>query len=452
MIPAEAAKSGNQTIVITGCSSGFGYDLALKLARGGKRVYATMRGPGGRNAEAARALSAVAEAESLDLRVLDLDVTNDASVDAAAGVVAAQSGAADVVVNNAGQMFLGITEAFTAEEFSRQLDINVVGIHRVNRAFLPAMRTRGSGLIMNVSSTAGRTAVPFVGIYHASKWAVEAYSQALRGELASSGVDVVIVEPGPFTTSLFPSSPQPADREGRGASYPTAVHEAQAALGAAFDGLFADPAAPTDPAIVVDAMAELIDMAPGTRPLRTCLGVDFGVRDRNAAIEPFDTGLLEGMGMTAFTTLNARVGDSQGAVTFVFDQAATSPTTFAGTFAASGSVSDSGTTVDELTITSAQGASPIVATFRRTVVGEKGTFVLVGDAVVDLTDLAAAVVSGSWRVELAAGAYAGRTGEGAIIGNADFTLPQPRGQMRYTGHLVEAAGGAAPAAAGPISA
>jgi NAD(P)-dependent dehydrogenase (short-subunit alcohol dehydrogenase family) len=298
----------NQTIVITGCSSGFGYDLALKRAREGDRVYATMRAPDGKNAEAARALRSVADGESVDLRVLDLDVTEEASIEAAARTVVAESGAPDVVVNNAGQMFLGITEAFTSDEFSRQLDINVVGVHRVNRAFLPAMRARGSGLIMNVSSTAGRVAVPFVGIYHASKWAVEGYSQALRGELASSGVDVVIIEPGPFTTALFPSSPQPADAEDRAATYPAALHEANAALGAAFEGLFADPEAPTDPAIVVDAMAEIIDMAPGTRPLRTCLGVDFGVRDRNQAIEPFDTGLLEGMGMTAFTTLDVADG------------------------------------------------------------------------------------------------------------------------------------------------
>jgi hypothetical protein len=314
----------------------------------------------------------------------------------------------------------------------------VVGIHRVNRAFLPAMRIRGSGLIMNVSSTAGRTAVPFVGIYHASKWAVEGYSQALRGELASTGVDVVIIEPGPFTTALFPSSPQPEDAEGRAATYPTAVHEANAALGAAFQGLFADPEMPTDPAIVVDAMTEIIEMAPGTRPLRTCLGVDFGVRDRNEVIERFDAALLDGMGMTAFTTLAVPARDAQGAVTFVFDQAATGPGTFAGTFTASGAVSDSGTTEDALTITSAEGINPLVATFRRSVSGEKGTLVLTGNATVNLANPAAAEVTGTWQVESATAAYAGHRGGGTIAGSADMTLPQPRGNVRYAGHLVTA--------------
>jgi NAD(P)-dependent dehydrogenase (short-subunit alcohol dehydrogenase family) len=428
----------NQTIVITGCSSGFGYDLALTLARRGNRVYATMRGPDGRNAAAARALHDFARAESLDLRVLHLDVTDDASVEDAAETIAEESGAPDVVVNNAGQMFLGITEAFTSEEFSRQLDMNVVGIHRVNRAFLPAMRIRGSGLVMNVSSTAGRVAVPFVGIYHASKWAVEGYSQALRGELASTGVDVVIIEPGPFTTALFPSSPQPEDAEGRAATYPTAVHEANAALGAAFQGLFADPEVPTDPAIVVDAMAEIIEMAPGTRPLRTCLGVDFGVRDRNEVIERFDAALLDSMGMTAFTTLAVPAPEAQGAVTFVFDQAATGPGTFAGTFTASGAVSDSGTTEDALTITSAEGINPLVATFRRTVTGAMGTLVLTGNATVNLANPAAAEVEGTWQVESATAAYAGHCGGGTITGSADMTLSQPRGNVRYAGHLVTA--------------
>ena len=121
-------------------------------------------------------------------------------------------------------------------------------------------------------------------------------------------MDVVIIGPGPFTTALFPRSPQPEDVEGRSATYPTAVHEANTALGTAFEGLFADPDASTDPALVVDAMAEIIEMAPGTRPLRTCLGVDFGVRDRNVAIERFDAGLLDAMGRTAFTTLTVPDG------------------------------------------------------------------------------------------------------------------------------------------------
>jgi NAD(P)-dependent dehydrogenase (short-subunit alcohol dehydrogenase family) len=140
--------------------------------------------------------------------VIDMDVTSDASVTAAGERVIAAMGAPDVVINNAGQMYVGVTEAFTSEELTQQLDVNVVGIHRVNRALLPAMRAQQGGLIINVSSVAGRFGAPFFGIYHASKWALEGYSMGLRREIACTGVDVVVVEPGPFATNLFPASPE----------------------------------------------------------------------------------------------------------------------------------------------------------------------------------------------------------------------------------------------------
>lgn len=292
-----------RTVVITGCSSGFGRDLARHLARRGERVYATMRDTGGRNADAAHALRDAADVERLDLRVLDLDVTDDASVEAAAEAVRDESGAADVLVNNAGQMFGGLTEAFTADEFARQLDVNVVGVHRVHRAFLPAMRARGAGLAVVVGSTAGRCALPFFGVYHASKWALEGYTQALRHELAATGVDAVMVEPGPFTTALFPSMTAPADRDGRTATYPAAVTGAFEAMGADFAAMLANPETPTDPAFVVEAIAALIDMEPGTRPFRTVVGMDFGVRARNADDAPHDDALLAAFGMTDFAVL-----------------------------------------------------------------------------------------------------------------------------------------------------
>ena len=293
----------HKTVVVTGCSSGFGRDVAERMARRGDRVYATMRDIDGKNAGVANGLRALASADGIDLRVLELDVCSTASVDAAAATVLAESGAPDVVINNAGQMFMGFTEAFSCDELTRQLDVNVVGIHRVNRAFLPAMRARGRGLFINLSSVAGRLSAPFFGVYHASKWALEGYSMALRGELASSGVDVVVVEPGPFSTNLFPGSPRPADADGRIGSYPSVAHEALANLNGAFDGMFADPGTPTDPTMVVDRMIELADMPAGTRPFRSVVGVDVGVTARNAAAEPFDAAVLAAFGMTSFATL-----------------------------------------------------------------------------------------------------------------------------------------------------
>lgn len=292
-----------KTVVITGCSSGFGRQLAEVLARRGDRVYATMRAAEGKNAAVAGALAEIAASEGIDLRVLELDVGSTESVDSAAETVIAESGAPDVVVNNAGVMYTGFTEAFTPEELTAQLDVNVVGIHRVNRAFLPAMRKAGKGLIINLSSVAGRIGAPFFGVYHASKWGLEGYSMALRGELASSGVDLVVVEPGPFATELFARSPRPTDADGRIDNYPTLAHEALESLDLSFDGMFDDADTPTDPGMVVEQIVTLIDTPAGNRPFRSVVGVDVGVVGRNTAVEPFDAAVLEAFGLTEFATL-----------------------------------------------------------------------------------------------------------------------------------------------------
>ncbi|GIV58289.1 MAG: short-chain dehydrogenase/reductase [Rhodothermaceae bacterium] len=294
-----------KTVLITGCSTGFGRLAAEELAARGHRVFATMRDPEGKNRKPAMALADQARTHGWKLDVLELDVTSDASVAAAREAVLAQSDGPDVVINNAGQMFTGITEAFTPAEMARQLDVNVVGIHRVCRTFLPAMRARGQGLIINVSSIAGRMAVPFFGLYHASKWAVEGYSLALRHELACTGIDVVVVEPGPFTTELFVQSPQPVDLEQRAGTYPPVAHETLQGMAASFEALFEDADAPTGPEAVVDCFVSLVESPERPRPFRHVVGLDFGVRERNAADAVFDPPLLEAMQLAEFTRLKA---------------------------------------------------------------------------------------------------------------------------------------------------
>lgn len=292
-----------KSIVITGCSTGFGRDAAVRFAEAGHQVFATMRNVAGKNAGVAAELAARSAEQGWRLRVIELDVTDDTSVKAAADAVLEEAGAPDVVINNAGVMFLGLTEAYTPEEVHRQLDVNIVGVHRVLRAFLPGMRARGSGLVINVTSVAGRIATPFSAVYNASKWGLEGYSLGLRREIAQTGVDVVVVEPGPFGTQLFPQAPGPADVEGRSATYPPVVGEAFQGLRAAFDGMFEDPEAPTDPAVVVDRFVELVEMAPGTRPFRSPVGLVFGLEARNADDEKYDPPLLAAFGMTEFATL-----------------------------------------------------------------------------------------------------------------------------------------------------
>lgn len=291
------------TIVITGCSTGFGREASERFAAKGHRVFATMRNLDGKNAEPAGELRSLAADRGWDLHVVELDVTDDASVESAAATVLEEGGAPDVVINNAGVMFIGFTEAYTTAEFHWQLDVNLLGVHRVLRAFLPGMRARGSGLVINVTSVAGRIATPFSAVYNASKWGLEGYSLGLRREIAQTGVDVVVVEPGPFGTELFPQAPGPEDAEGRIDTYPAVVHEAFAGLGAAFDGIFADSEVPTDPSLVVDRFVELVEMEPGTRPFRSPVGLDFGVAERNADDEKHDPPLLEAFGMLEFSTL-----------------------------------------------------------------------------------------------------------------------------------------------------
>ncbi len=285
-----------KNILITGCSSGFGKLAAEKFSADGHTVFATMRNTTSKNKAAAEELSALP-----NIHVVEMDVSSEESVNNAAKSILAIA-TPDVVINNAGQMFVGVTEAFTPEDLTRQLDVNVVGVHRVTRAFLPAMREAGSGLFINVSSVAGRFGLPFFGVYHASKWALEGYTLGLRNELAQCGIDFTVVEPGPFATELFGQSPQPSDQD-RINSYPEIIPQTLVGMTKNFEDIFANSEAPTDPAIVVEVFQNLVNMAPGTRPFRTTAGLDFGVADRNKSDMEHDAKLVEAMGMVEFTTL-----------------------------------------------------------------------------------------------------------------------------------------------------
>ena len=284
----------SKKILITGCSSGFGLDAAQTLARKGHHVYATMRAVDGRNASKAQALREFAQAEGASISVHEMDVTSDASVQDAV----AEMDVIDVVINNAGYGYGGPVESFEGEEILAQLDLNIVGTARVTNAVLPQMRERGDGLIIQVSSTAGRAAFPGFGVYHASKWGLEGMSEGMRYELAPLGIDVVIVEPGPFETNFFENMKQGSR---------THVMEGYAHVGEFFEGfqqtvqqLFEDGEAPTDAHIVVEIFDRLIDTPKGQRPFRTIAGLDFGFQAINDAAEPIRKGGLEAMGISGW--------------------------------------------------------------------------------------------------------------------------------------------------------
>ncbi|MCG8466587.1 MAG: SDR family oxidoreductase [Gemmatimonadetes bacterium] len=278
-------------ILITGCSSGFGLDATKTLARKGHHVYATMRAVDGRNARTAEELSALAESEGVSITVHDMDVTSDASVE---GAVSQMDGV-DVLINNAGYGYGGPVESFEGDEILAQLDLNIVGTARVANAVLPGMRAAGDGLIIQVSSTAGRAAFPGFGVYHASKWGLEGMSEAMRYELAPLGIDVVIVEPGPFETNFFDNMKQ-GSRQDVMASYGH-VGEFFAGFQTTVGELFESGEAPTDSRVVVDIFDRLVDMPKGERPIRTIAGLDFGFQALNDATDPIRKAALESMGI-----------------------------------------------------------------------------------------------------------------------------------------------------------
>ena len=273
-------------ILITGCSTGFGHMAAKHLAKKGHHVYASMRNVNGKNADKASALSDYSNKNNLDIDIIDLDVTSDESVNNAISNISE----IDVLINNAGRGYGGPIESFSSDQFIAQLDLNIVGTFRVAKAVLPKMRAQQNGLIIQISSIAGRCCSPGFGIYHASKWGVEGLSESMRYELAPLGIDVVMVQPGPFATDFF-NTIIPSEDEELAQAYKH-VGEFSEGFSNKVMAAFEDKHAPTDPMLVVQAFDDLIDMPHGTRPIRTMVGMDFGLQAINDVTEPIRQNLL----------------------------------------------------------------------------------------------------------------------------------------------------------------
>jgi NAD(P)-dependent dehydrogenase (short-subunit alcohol dehydrogenase family) len=236
------------TVLITGCSSGFGLHAALTFARQGHEVCATVR-----NLERAEPLRRAAADEDLDLHVLRLDVRDADSVEAAVAEVIDRAGRIDIVVNNAGIELRGPIEDCSDEEVLAQFDTNVFGLLRVIRAVLPVMRAQRSGVIVNVSSIAGLVARPFGGLYSASKHAVEAITESLHYEVAPYGIRVAAVEPGQFETELL-SNAITAARFGPASPYRDAAEEFDVAV-----RRLAPDGKPAPPEVVAEAIVAIAE-------------------------------------------------------------------------------------------------------------------------------------------------------------------------------------------------
>jgi NAD(P)-dependent dehydrogenase (short-subunit alcohol dehydrogenase family) len=286
--------NSKQVVLITGSSTGFGRLFTETLARKGHTVFATMRDLGGRNAKNVSEIRALAEKESLPIHVLELDVTNDASVERAVNAAIAKASRIDVAINNAGYYLSGLEEAVTTEQAQRLMDTNFLGPVRVNRAVLPHMRRQRSGVLMHISSGAGRVVLPSAGFYCASKFALEALAEAYSYELAAQGMESVIVEPGQYETPVFGNTVRAAD-EVRTNTY-GAAKEIPAKVNAALSSTAGNAQE------VADAVLRIIETPAGERQLRYFVSPqDFGLNEINALSKQVQAKLLEAFGLAADT-------------------------------------------------------------------------------------------------------------------------------------------------------
>jgi NAD(P)-dependent dehydrogenase (short-subunit alcohol dehydrogenase family) len=257
-----------KTVLITGCSSGFGMLAAVSLAKNGWGVFATMRDVAKRGR-----LDAALATAGVTAEVLALDVTSQASIDACVAQVMTGAGKIDALVNNAGIGIGGFVEDLTLDDVRRQFETNFFGVVAVTKAVLPHLRAARSGRIVNISSIGGRTANAILSAYNASKYAVEGFSESLSFETRLFGVDVVLIEPGTFKTEIFEANRQVAPGA-RNSQSP--YFEATRALEAQIDKLYARAAG--DPQKVADAIVHALTVAKPE--MRYLVGADAQITAR----------------------------------------------------------------------------------------------------------------------------------------------------------------------------
>ena len=281
----------SKKILITGASSGFGKLTADTLLKKGHTVVASMREMEGKNKSVAD------ELKSDGAHTVEIDVTDAESVNQGVQAAIQVAGGVDVVVNNAGVGVIGLQESFTPEDWQKLFDINVFGVQRVNRAVIPQMRHRKSGLLIHVSSLLGRFTLPFYGPYNASKWAMEALAENYRVELSGFGVDVCLVEPGGFPTTFMNSLMRPSDST-RYDSYGEFAQMPEQLFSNFEQALAANPV--QNPQNVADAVAELVDTPDGQRRFRTVvdkMGMGDHFNGYNDQLEQITAGIYNAFGM-----------------------------------------------------------------------------------------------------------------------------------------------------------
>ncbi len=279
-----------KVVLITGTNSGFGWLIATSVAALGHKVYATMRDTNGRNAEKAEALG-----QFENIIVVDVNLTDEISVQNAFDAIIAKENKIDVLVNNAGYAASGVAESFTTVDVQNMFDVHVIAYWRLMKLALPLMRMQGEGLIVNVSSGAGRFSFPFMAAYSAAKFGLEGLSEGLHYEVKSLGIDVALVEPGAFPTDIMGKILTGSDAqvsEGYGD-----LLQIPEKMGAGLATLF--ETTKPNPQDVADAVVNLINLPKSQRPLRTVVDPTTGhlVKAANDSVQQQYEIMLNAFGM-----------------------------------------------------------------------------------------------------------------------------------------------------------
>jgi NAD(P)-dependent dehydrogenase (short-subunit alcohol dehydrogenase family) len=288
----------SKKILVSGASGAFGSLTCKSLSQKGYQVVGTMRSAKGKNEVIAQ------ELQKAGVKLVDMDVTNETSVNNGVAKAIEFLGGLDVVFNNAGLGANGIQEMFTAEDMQRVFDVNVFGVQRLMRAILPHFRSQGKGTILHTSSCIGRVTTPFLGVYSASKYALESLAEGYRAELSGFGIESCIIEPGGMPTAFMGGMLRPSD-ETRNEGYGDMVHAPDASLNGYVDYLKTNPN--QSPQAVADAVVALLEMPHGEKPFRTVvdfMGLKEPIENYNEALRQTTQQIYTANGVANLLNLN----------------------------------------------------------------------------------------------------------------------------------------------------
>ncbi len=285
-------------ILVTGASGAFGSLACIQLAENGHQVVGTMRSISGKNETIAN------ELKSKGVSLVEMDVTNEESVNAGVKSAIEIMGGLDTVFNNAGIGANGILECFTSNDIQKMFDVNVFGVQRLMRAVLPHLRQQGKGTIIHTSSCIGRVTTPFLASYSASKYALESLAEGYRAELSGFGIESCIVEPGGFPTGFMNGMITPSDTK-RLTEYGEMANLPETAL----DGYVAyvESIPEQRPERVAEAVVGLVNTSFGEKPFRTVVdfsGLKAGIENYNKVLNETTKAIYTANGVDNLLTLN----------------------------------------------------------------------------------------------------------------------------------------------------